>query len=125
MISFIVSKIEASPWAYVVHGHLVFIEIKSDKDGVRFNQHYLTPVDSPMRMEVPPWLFSEEDLGSMSTNKVTEAFTRLMTETDFSIVPPVPLDIPLHKIPPSKLAKVRRAKEKEARTPAGPKSPLA
>lgn len=121
-MTFAVSKVEIELYKYVVHGYFVLVTlmVKGLERGADF--HYLTPPGEPFKFSLPPWVFKDVPLDTISPKAVTEALVKLFATVPFEVVPPVPLDIPLHKIPPSKHKAVTAAKEK-AETVMGPKPP--
>ena len=63
-------------------------------------------------MRLPPWAFEGKSTDSISAKDVTKKLIALLDDHTFEVIPPAPLDIPYHKIPPSK-RKIIEAKKRQ------------
>lgn len=80
----------------------------------------LTPMGETVRIEIPPWLLKNKSVDEVSAKDVVELFSEFLSRP-FEVIGPPPLDVPMHKIPPSKRSKVveaaRRSEKSGFRVP--------
>lgn len=100
--SVIITKIEVAAWKFTVHGYLILMTTMIKGQETLYDLHYLTPPDKPFEMQLPPWAFEGRSMDSISAKDVTKKLIALLDDHNFEVIPPAPLDIPYHKIPPSK-----------------------
>ena len=122
-MTFAVSKVEIEFYKYVVHGYFVLVTLMTKGMERGSDLHYLTPPGEPFKLSLPPWVFRDTPVDTISSKMVTEMLVKLFADAPFEVCPPVPLDLPLHKIPPSKHKVFKAAKEKSETVMGGPKPP--
>jgi hypothetical protein len=104
--SIIINKIEISPTAQMgirarVLGWFIYVIMRAGKNNRSLNYHYLTPRDRPFEFDVPSWFFEDKTVDKITARDVVNQFIRLM-KVPVEVIPPRPLDLPWHKLPPSK-----------------------
>jgi hypothetical protein len=122
-LSLLISKVEIERWLYTIKGYLVYVTIMVEGRDYSIDLQYVTPAEEPCIFRLPRGVFKDKPMDEASPKDVTDAFVKMLGETPFEIIPPAPLDVPWHKIPPSKHAAIRAKKIKETKSEGAPKAP--
>lgn len=61
---------------------------------------YLTDPGKPVTLVIPPWFFNKP-IDKITSRDVVSRFVRIF-RNPINIIPPKPMDVPIHKIPPVK-----------------------
>jgi hypothetical protein len=106
----LITKIEISPGLQQevrarVHGYFIYVILYTQGLEKNLHYNYLTPPDKPFEFDIPPWFFEKKTIDHVTSKDVVNQFVRLMKER-VEIIPPKPIEIPWHKIPPSKRKKI-------------------
>jgi hypothetical protein len=113
LTSYVVSKVEVTQEGVVAYGYFVVVTLQVQ--GLQFGHdlHYLTPEEEPMKWRLPRWLFPDTAPEDITARQVTQALVTMFATCPFDIVPPAPLEVPWHNIPPSKHKALRVKMERE------------
>jgi hypothetical protein len=85
---------------------VIYTETDTGKRHPSMKIHYLTPHDSPMRMMLPAWLLKGKSPDQICAADIVELMKIVFTK-EFRDIPPVPISIPIEKIPPHKREQMR------------------
>lgn len=112
-MNYLVSKIEVTQDVVIAHGYFVVVtlQVKGLQSGS--DLHYLTPAEEPMQWQLPRWLFPDTAPEDITARQVTGALVELFASCPFEVIPPAPLEVPWHNIPPSKHKALREKLERE------------
>jgi len=88
-----------------VYGYFIYVTIAVRGLEKDLFYHYLTPPEEPFGFVVPPWFFENRTVDRVTPKDVVNQFVRLMREK-IEVIPPRPIEIPWHKIPPSRRKKI-------------------
>lgn len=108
--SMLITKIEIAPGLQQevqakVHGFFIYVILYTQGLEKDLHYHYLTPPDRPFEFSIPPWFFEKKTIDHVTSKDVVGQFVRLMKER-VEVIPPKPIEVPWHKIPPSKRKKI-------------------
>lgn len=114
LLSVIVTKVEVAKWTYKAQGYFILLTIVAEGRDKWIDLHYLTPPERPFELVLPPWIFHEQkkEMDEISPRDVTKAIVKMLEDLPFEMVPPAPIDVPWHKIPPSKHELLKKKKRK-------------
>lgn len=110
--SFAVTKVKVEAWKFTVEGYLVLMTTIMKGREVSYDLFYVTPPEEPFKMTLPPWAFGDKDMDEISPRLVTRKLVKMFGDHDFEMIPEIQLDVPWHRIPPSKREALRRGKQK-------------
>lgn len=110
--SILITKMEIAPGLQqevraTVHGYFIYVILYTKGLEKDLKYFYLTPLNRPFEFEIPPWFFGKKTIDRVTSKDVVNQFTHLMREK-IEVIPPRPIEIPWHKIPPSKRKKMIR-----------------
>ena len=113
LMNYVVSKIEVTQDGVTVYGY--FVAVTLQVKGLQFGHdiQYLTPAEEPMRWQLPRWLFPDTAPEDITARQVTKALVEMFASCPFEIIPPAPLEVPWHNIPPSQHKALRAKLERE------------
>lgn len=98
----------------LVEGYFIFCSHVIHKTNEEVIPYPLTPLGETVRLEIPPWFFKEQSIEDITAGQIVNRFAELF-QVPFEIVGPPPMDVPIHKVPPSKRKTVVQAARKAQR----------
>jgi len=105
-IRFGASGIHVTGW--FIWCHVTNIAPEGDEEHMGLRMHYLTPFDQPMTFELPISMVDGR-LDTMNAQDVLGSLIKIFGDLPFQKVPEAPVELPLHKIPPSRREAIQRA----------------